>query len=161
MKVIKKLWVIMLLAMIAIPMRADYTPEQKAFRSSVMSYLRNEGFAPKIDEDGDVAFKKEGDSYWIHIDDGDDDSFYVEFHGPSLSLEDANKGLAMLACNHVNLNKKCVKAIMNKAKTSIIFTVEMFCESASDFTSVFYRCVRALDSGYEGTKDYYSENDTD
>lgn len=160
MKIAKPFLVLLLAVLMALPAMAEYTPEQKAFRNSVMTYLREEGYAPKIDEDGDLAFKKEGSSYYIRFMDGGDISYYVEFHGPGLSLTDANKAVALMACNHVNLNKKCAKAMITSDHKSITFTVELFCESASDFNAVFNRCLNALDSSYEAVKEYYSEHDS-
>lgn len=146
-----------------VPAMAEYTPEQRAFRSTVTDFLRNEGYAPTIDSDGDVAFKKEGAQYWIHIDGGGSEStsFYVEFHGPSLWLEDASKAISLMACNYVNNNKKCIKATLNSDNTRVLFTVELFCMEASDFTAVFYRYIDVLDAASDDVQKYYADHSND
>lgn len=157
-KVMRHLLVILVSLLTCLPAMAEYTPAQKAFRTSIVSYLRGEGYSPTIDEDGDIRFKKEGDLYWIHIDGGGEKSFYVEFHGPSLGLGDANKAVSMMACNYVNYNTKCVKAMMNDERTSISFTVELFCTEPADFKDVFERCLNVLQQGSDDAQQYYADH---
>jgi len=40
---------------------------QRQLQNDVISFLKNEGFQPSIDDDGDVSFKKEGVSFFIRI----------------------------------------------------------------------------------------------
>ncbi|HJC18137.1 YbjN domain-containing protein [uncultured Alistipes sp.] len=47
-------------------------------KSDVMSYLRNEGYAPSYDEDGDVKFKVQGYTYYVLSKDSGMGYTYVE-----------------------------------------------------------------------------------
>ncbi len=46
------------------------------YKASIISYVRAEGYLPKIDSDGDIAFKHDGDSYWVRVS-AYDDGYYV------------------------------------------------------------------------------------
>lgn len=37
------------------------------YKASVISYVKMEGYLPKLDSDGDIAFKHDGDSYWVQV----------------------------------------------------------------------------------------------
>lgn len=160
MKKIKQVFLTIVLLLVTAPAfaaPADETPspELLSFRSEIMSYLRTEGYAPYIDEDNDLCFKKEGELYWFDL--ALKDPFYVELHRSGFTVEGTNKALLLMAANEVNLNRRCVKASMGEK--SVSFTIEMFCKNAAQFTSVFKRCMSALDDGYEFMKDYYNKND--
>ncbi len=45
------------------------------------SFLASEGYTPKIDNDGDVAFKFEGGNYYILVDDKDEAFFRLAYPG--------------------------------------------------------------------------------
>lgn len=135
----------------------ELTPEQKAFRSSIMSFIREEGFSPSIDEDNSLAFKKEGELYWIDIADGS--PFYIEFHRIGLKCNDANKNLVLQSCNEANKKVKCVKAIMGE--TSVSLVIELFCHSVEEFKYTFYKSLKELDNAYSTVKEYYNMMDVD
>lgn len=135
----------------------ELTPEQKAFRSSIMSFIREEGFSPSIDEDNSLTFKKEGELYWIDI--ADSSPFYIEFHRSGLKCNDANKNLVLQSCNEANKKVKCVKAIMGD--TSVSLVIELFCHSAEEFKYTFYKSLKELDNSYSTVKEYYNKMDDD
>lgn len=43
-------------------------------------FLREEGYSPKTDDDGDILFKAEGKSYLIIFDDEDEQFFRIVQH---------------------------------------------------------------------------------
>ena len=135
----------------------ELTPEQKAFRSSIMSFIREEGFSPSIDEDNSLTFKKEGELYWIDI--ADSSPFYIEFHRSGLKCSDANKNLVLQSCNEANKKVRCVKAIMGE--TSVSLAIELFCHSAEEFKYTFYKSLKELDNAYSTIKEYYNKMDDD
>ena len=50
-------------------------------QSSIMSFLRNEGYSPSYDSDGDIQFKVQGDLYYVIVKEVDDYA-YVEVRAP-------------------------------------------------------------------------------
>ena len=129
----------------------DLTPRQKAFQSSIMQFLKEEGFSPKIDDVNDLTFKKEGNLYWIEI--SDNSPIYIELHRLGLSCENADMDVVLEACNHANKTIKCIKAIMGT--TSVSLAVELYCHSEEEFKYIFYKNLSSLDDGYDALKDYY------
>jgi hypothetical protein len=131
----------------------DFTRKQIAFREGIVEYLNDEGFKAKVDEDGDVAFKKEGKDYWISIE--SEDPFYIEFHVSGFSMEDVNRRAMINAANQANLTKRCGKACVGDE--SVAFTVEYYVQTLTSFKETFYRNLRALDAIKEATVDNYEE----
>lgn len=131
----------------------DYTPAQKAFRSNLMSFLKDEGFSPFIDEDNSLSFKKEGILYWIKI--SEDSPFFIQFHHAGLDCSTADKKVALVACNITNRDYKCVKAMLYDDYVSI--AVELFCHSVEEFKYTFYASIRSLESAYEVLQETYAE----
>ena len=135
----------------------ELTPEQEAFRSSIMSFIREEGFSPSIDEDNSLTFKKEGELYWIDV--ADSSPFYVEFHRNGFKCTDANKSIVLQSCNETNRLVRCVKAIMGETTVSLV--IELFCHSAEEFKYTFYKSLKELDNAYSTIKEYYNKMDDD
>ena len=55
----------------------EFTTRQLALRSEIQSFLKQEGFMPEIDSDGDIKFKREGNTYYVRIDKANKSPMYV------------------------------------------------------------------------------------
>lgn len=133
----------------------NLTSEQKAFQTSIMNFLKEEGFSPYIDsDDGSLSFKKEGELHWINI--YEKLPFYVEFYKSGFNLNDVDTDAIVKACNYGNKTVKCAKAYMLDNSLSIV--IEMFCHSAEEFKYVFYKNMKSLDEAKSKVKEYYNEN---
>ena len=134
----------------------NLTEAQRQFRTSIMSYLRTEGFAPTIDEDdGSIKFKREGTQHWIYIQEGDPYFIMIQTTGFLLSGEDKyDYAPALLACNEITKSKKGVKLVCGEKAVQI--TMEYFVDSITSFKATFYRYINALRTGKgEFTDKYY------
>lgn len=131
----------------------ELTAEQKQFRSAMQSFLREEGFAPYIDEDNSLCFKKEGELYWIDV--ADRSPFYVEFCRSGFGLTDADMASAYLACNKATSNVRCAKAYISN--NSLRVRVEIYCHRVEDFKYAFYPYMRELDKAHDTVVEAYSE----
>ena len=126
---------------------AELDSKQLAFRSEVMSFLREEGFAPRIDtSDESVEFKREGHTYWIYI--GEGSPYYITVQRAGISVSEDEKASAILAANECNATKKAAK-IYVASNNSVCFVVESFTRSVEDFKYVYYRTMRVLDAAFE------------
>lgn len=106
-----------------------------AFRDSVVSFLKSEGFVPSVDEDGDIWFKKEGDNLLVSIED-ETAPFYVQI-SYALSSEGMDDQVALLkAVNNINLNCRCVKCSIGDNGVMLI-SVETYNYSARVFMDNF------------------------
>lgn len=126
---------------------AELDSKQLAFRSEVMSFLREEGFSPRIDtSDESVEFKKEGQTYWIYV--GEGSPYYITVQRAGISVSDEEKASAILAANECNATKKAAKVYV-ASNNSVCFVVESFTRSVEDFKYVYYRTMRVLDAAFE------------
>lgn len=55
----------------------DLNDAQKKVRSGIMYFLKEEGYMPELDSDGDILFKKEGMKYHVAVSDIDTSPMYV------------------------------------------------------------------------------------
>ena len=125
-----------------------------AFRDSVVSFLKEEGFVPSVDEDGDIWFKKEGDNLLVTIQD-ETAPFYVQITY-YLSSEGMDDQVALLkAVNNINLNCRCVKCAMGEEGYLQISvetynnTVQVFKDNFATYTDHMLLAVRLLVDAYD------------
>ncbi len=130
--------------------------ETLKFRNGIEQFLKEEGYVPTIDtDDNSVNFKKEGERYWINVEDSD--PTYVEIHKAGFGIEDTNRNNLIEACNKATRDTRCGKAYITKS--SVSFSVEVYCHSIYDFKHIFYRSLNALNAVKDKTKEYYNELD--
>ena len=154
MRIIRMICTVVLCMMATVTVIAQLEPEQKKFRDSVVQFLKEEGFSPNIDEDGDVAFKKEGELHWISV--GTGNPIYLEFHRSGYKLENEDRNVLLKAVNYGNLKIPTAKAILSE--TSVNFVVELFCHSVEEFKFIFYKCMKSLENMENIVTEYYNEN---
>lgn len=128
----------------------------KTFRTNIQGFLREEGFATSIDNDGSLCFKKEGTSYWIDV--LGDKLFYVTFHREPIGTEDASSTNILKAINDVNTNIRAIKCCYMNDHVSL--AIESYCYVAEDFKYVFYQYLGILEASNELVKEAYAKYDT-
>lgn len=128
----------------------------KSFRANIQSFLREEGFAPTVDNDGSLCFKKEGEQYWIDV--IGDKPFYVTFRKEGVGTKDANTTAILKAINDVNIIIRAIKCCYYNDYVG--FGVESYCYVAEDFKYVFYTYLNILGAAEEAVKEAYSKYDS-
>ena len=127
------------MAALAMPRAAaqkTLTAEQTALRTELFDFLKCEGYLPEIDEDGDIAFKAEGNKHWITVSDVDSSPFYVTIM----------RGAPYIENYDYNLYKTCkVEAYDGFA----IITSSMYLRHASAFQDVFHKLLEVMDDLYD------------
>jgi hypothetical protein len=114
-------------------------------------YLVEQGYAPRIDEDGDVAFKYEGGSYWIMVDDTDETFFRVIFPNFwSIDSEDERVKVTYAALHATERTKVAKVFIVGNNTWS---SIEMFCSPPDVFKPVFSRSLRALQTSVDNFRE--------
>ncbi len=110
-------------------------------------YLRNEGYTPVIDDDGDVKFKREGMTYYILVPDTDEEFFRIVF--PNFWSIDSERDRAKVeqAALHATAETKVAKVFPVKDDTWA--TIELFCSPPEAFRAVFPRSMRALSAAVD------------
>lgn len=114
-------------------------------------YLREEGYLPQIDDDGDVVFKMEGRTLLILIDPKDDEFLQVCLPNfwPIESEEERER--AMGAANQTTAQTKVAKVF--PVADNMWATVELFCAPPEIFKAIFRRSLSALVAATETFRD--------
>lgn len=118
------------------------------------AFLAAEGYAPKIDGDGDVVFKFEGGHYLIVLDEDED---FVRIIYPNFwSIDDdVERQRAAEASLHVTTHIKVAKVFI--VGDSTWATVEMFCASPEAVLPMLFRCLSALRTAVHTFKEKMTE----
>ena len=111
-----------------------------------LTYLKEEGYVPKLDDDGDITFKSEGRTYLIIF---DDDDMYFRLLFPNFwEIECAAESLKVeRAALHATEKTKVAKVFL--VKDDVWATVELFCSPPEVFKNVFARSMSALRGSIE------------
>lgn len=122
-------------------------------KSDVMSYLRNEGYAPSYDEDGDVMFKVQGYTYYAFTRDSGMGHSYVEVRVQFATDQPLDKLIAM--ANDLNRNKYICKytAYENNGENVFQFGVEFIASSAAQVNYMMGHALRLLPSEVDSVID--------
>lgn len=127
----------------------NYSAGQQAVRDKILSFLKEEGYQPSIDDDGDIKFKRQGDVYFVTVSDNDASPYFVKinkYYGYNDTFTKAKITLYALEVNKY----KTIKLMSNDKQ--YWFESEMFVTNASAFTSVFSRILKAMDAAEEELK---------
>lgn len=133
---------------------SELTSEELKFRNGIEQFIKEEGYVPTIDQDDNsINFKKEGESYWINVQNSS--PTYVEIHKAGFVIEDTDRSKLLKACNRATMETRCAKAYVTSS--SVSFTIEVYCNTISDFRHIFKRSLDALDEVKSETRDFYNE----
>jgi len=110
-----------------------------------LNYLKEEGFSPKIDNDGDVMFRYEGGNYYITADEQDEAYFRIMYPSFwSVETEEERKR-AVHASVAASAETKVAKVYISHGKA--VAAVEMFCTPPDVFKRVLMRTLSAMQTG--------------
>ena len=140
----------------------DLSANAQKFKTNLLSFLREEGYVPTVDNNGKtVNFKREGENYWIDL--SGSMPVQITMHIGGFGNKEANVLAILLACNEVNRDKYYVKAYVDDfgEEGSTNITIEMPCHTAEEFRYVFNDCVRALSSAKPSVQEAYSKHNED
>ena len=112
-----------------------------------IDYLEGEGLTGKVDGDGDVQFTYEDRTYFIEVNEDDDEFFRVVL--PNIwPIESISEGVKVVqACDAVNRSMKCTKAYTTN--DDVWIAVELFVGRPDAFKTVLHRCLTAINSGVD------------
>ncbi len=110
-------------------------------------YLTEEGYAPKIDDDGDVTFKYEGRYYFIAVDQNDEEFFQLVFPNFWPIESDAERDKVAKVALQATAKTKVAKVFPVHDNTWAL--IEMFCSPPEVFKAVFRRSLSALQASVE------------
>lgn len=107
-----------------------------------MSYLREEGYVPKLDDDGDIVFKAEGLTLIVFA--AEDDQEYFRIVVPNFwSIDnEEERARATHAANRVTAQMKVGK--IQLVNDNVWSSVELLIDPIENFDRVFKRSLRIL-----------------
>lgn len=115
-----------------------------------MAHLREKGYIPSIDEDGDIFFKREGSSYFIYIERNDPSFTSILLPGIASLNSDADRARAAAAVSFANSNTKVAKAYISGSQDQLVtIAAEIYLENPNDFAVLFERLMMTIDSAKE------------
>ncbi len=152
----KILFAIIALLAVAGQARAELDADALRFRSNIKNFLSEEGFSPYIDSDDEsLCFKKEGVLYWIDF--MGSKPVYIQFHRAGSSAEDCDIDRVLEIINEINREYRCVKLTLSSSRKSVMYNVELYCNSPEDFKYSFYKYIKVLESGKKEMLEKYAE----
>lgn len=114
-------------------------------KAPLMAFLTAEGYLPTADEQGGIAFKREGRVFLSFV--GDDDPNYFNLYC-YMNYEDVltDKDKALQAANEVNRTLKAVKITLldDNDPSKISFGIEALLPSSDGFQGIFERALAII-----------------
>lgn len=107
-------------------------------------FLREEGYFPKLDDDGDITFKVAGHIYLVSL---DDDEQYLRIVFPNFWEVDSQdeRQIVEKVALEVTAQVKAAKVFITK-NDKVSAAIEMFSSSLENSKIVFERCLAALNA---------------
>ena len=142
-------------AFFVFPVAAQSEWTKADLQSIYVEHLREEGYLPSVDIDGDIQFKVSGDNYFIIIDESDVQFFqiYMGFSLGSINVEDA-----FLAANYSNRRSKVAKTSISSDGNVASITVELILNEPTDFAPVFARALSLIRNAENIFRSHIREN---
>lgn len=111
-------------------------------KEAINKFLIEEGFRPKYDEDGDIIFKQEGDTYYISFRDNDEDFASIKKLG-RIDIDDNEIFDVYKILNKVNSEYIIGKCTLVNDDKILAFDID-YLGSIDKFTSNFERYLRII-----------------
>lgn len=129
----------------------------KRTQKEIMTYLRNAGYAPQIDEDGDILFTYQELKCYISLEDGDKGELFTKtfllFSIPD-DMTSTDEALLHEAINKANEEYRMVKCYYTDSR--VLFMVDSWIRSTDDYTYFFKLYMRGLQ--FAANEVMYSED---
>jgi hypothetical protein len=129
---------VFLLSLIALPLGAQDV-SKRDLQSMYLSYLRGEGYSPRVDDEGDIAFEKNDLNFYILVDEDDLEYFNLLFPGIYSVDNQQDRQRAADAISKVNRERKVAKVYLNSEETTVSVAAEIFVRRPGDFAGTFTR----------------------
>ena len=120
----------------------EVTFDLQAFQ---LEFLRDEGFRPVVDEDGDIVFKAEGRPYVLFNTNDDPELFRLGAVNIWPISDPDEEMVALRAASEISARFKVAKAFVTPGP-SVFVTVEFLSGDPTAFTQVFGRALSILQS---------------
>lgn len=117
--------------------------EQLAVRTDLFNFLKEEGFMPELDSDGDIKFKSEGQVYYINVAANNENPMFVTLFREFSNPDEYSAETIVMATKELNFYKG-VKVLCYKNAFRIV--AQLFVRNAEPVKSAFYKLKGIIDS---------------
>lgn len=139
------LFMLCLMATILAYAQKDLSSNQLKLRTEIVNFLKEEGFAPEIDNDGDIKFKRQGNTCYVIIDEKNTSPMYIRLERYCPISESYSEVTARLAAELLTHRFKAIKCNYITSSKQYRVTGPMFVRSAEPFKEVFYQLCSSMD----------------
>ena len=119
---------------------------KKNLQDMYLNFLKEEGYVPSLDKDGDILFKVTGDTYYILVDENDLQFFQIYM---GINLGKTKLADALNATNYANRRSKVAKAYISQDGKSVVIKIELLLNKPEDFKQLFSRCMLIMKNAEE------------
>lgn len=140
----KKIFLIIILGFVSVltAYSQEFDDKQFEIRLDLVKYLTEEGFSPKIDQDGDIRFVKDDISYYFIINENWKDPYLVTLYSQYSYDNDYNKG-SLNNCISAIAQYKLVKLYC--MDNSYSYRSDIFCQDAEIIKASFYSIISEME----------------
>lgn len=111
---------------------ALFAQTKSGLQEMYMTHLRQEGYIPSVDSDGDIAFKFEGRTYYILVDERDPGYFIILYPNFWEIESEEERAKASAVIMNVNRTTKVIKAYINSRDDTSI-EADIYLNTPEDF----------------------------
>ena len=122
---------------------SGFNSEQLALRTDLFNFLKEEGFMPELDSDGDIKFKSEGQAYYISVSKTDENPMYVVLFRSFNNPDEYSAETIAMASTKLNFYKGVKVLCFDE---SFRIGAELFVRNAEPVKSAFYKLKGIIDS---------------
>jgi hypothetical protein len=135
------------------PSDADDSSTEAALQNRYLAFLREEGYTPSISSSGNVQFKIQGKSYYIVIDE-DDEEYFTLLYPNFWSANTAQKRRqATMAASYASNRTKVARVYLG-TNNYVSATSEVFLNDPDDYRYIFARMLRTITTAVEFFEEY-------
>ena len=122
---------------------SGFNSEQLALRTDLFNFLKEEGFMPELDSDGDIKFKSEGQAYFISVSKTDENPMFVVLFRQFSNPDEYSAETIAMASTKLNFYKG-VKVLCSDKSFRI--GAELYVRNAEPVKSAFYKLKGIINS---------------
>lgn len=134
-----------LLAGITVFAQKDLNSSQLKLRTDIFNFLKEEGFMPEIDKDGDIKFKRQGNFCFVIISETNTSPMYARMERYISVPEQYSEMTSRLAAEQLSRRFKAIKCCYMASSNTLKMSAEMFLRSSEPFKEVFYQLCSSMD----------------
>ena len=117
--------------------------EQLALRNEISMFLKEEGFSPSIDSDGDIKFDTDGKTHYVSVSEVDDNPLYLVFFRNFRYPDEYSSDVVFMATKALN-RYKGIKVTCHDYSFQI--GAELYLRNAELFKNSFYKLMKQIDN---------------